>query len=179
LPSTRLPRRTRHRKTRERLLLMNSTRLIDRTVPTKPNSRGAMKEIEQLRALYPTHSATVIAQQIGRRVNAVKSKAQHLGLKKDGPPTVTTPRGPAPKPRSLSAAVSTESAPTPNGFGFGTVALIDHHPGQCRWIVSDTWPVLYCGAPVVDSSSWCEQHSRRVFNLRPQGLGVFRLKARP
>jgi hypothetical protein len=35
--------------------------------------------------------------------------------------------------------------------------------------------------PVVASSSWCEQHSRRVFNLRPQGLtGIpskFRLKA--
>jgi hypothetical protein len=86
------------------------------------------------------------------------------------PPTVTNSREAksAPKPRPLSAAVTPESAPATNGLG--TVALLDHHPGQCRWIVSDVWPVIYCGAPVVDSSSWCEQHSRRVFNPRPQGL---------
>jgi hypothetical protein len=125
-------------------------------------------EIEQLRALYPTHSASAIARQLGRRLNAVKSKARNLGLRKEAPPTVTAPRGPAPKPRSLSAAVTAESAPAPNDFG--TVALLDHRPGQCRWIVSDVWPVIYCGAAVVDSSSWCEQHSRRVFNPRPQGI---------
>jgi hypothetical protein len=50
----------------------------------------------------------------------------------------------------------------PNGFS--AVSLFDHHPDQCRWIVSDVWPVIYCGAPVMGSSSWCEQHSRRVFN---------------
>jgi hypothetical protein len=146
--------------------LLNGAAELHETQSAKP--AWSDDEIEQLRALYPTHSATVIAQQMGRRVNAVKSKAQQLGLRKNGPPTVTAPRGPAPKPRSLSAAVTAESAPAPNGFG--TVALLDHHPGQCRWIVSDVWPVIYCGAPVVDSSSWCEQHSMRVFNPRPQGL---------
>jgi hypothetical protein len=129
-------------------------------------------EIEQLRALYPTHSASVIAKQLGRRVNAVKSKAQNLGLRKDAPPTVTTPRQPSPKPRSLSAAVHEESTPPPGRTGltglhsFGTVALIDHHPGQCRWIVSDVWPVMYCGAPVVDSSSWCREHYKRAFTRK-------------
>jgi hypothetical protein len=64
--------------------------------------------------------------------------------------------------------------------GFSAVSLLDHHSGQCRWIVSDVWPVMYCGAPVVDSSSWCEQHSKRVFNPRPQGLSrKFQLKAWP
>jgi hypothetical protein len=129
-------------------------------------------EIQTLRELYPTHSASVIAKQLGRRVNAVKSKAQNLGLRKDAPPKVTSPRGPAPKPRSLSAAVTAESAPAANGFG--AVALLDHRPGQCRWIVSDTWPVLYCGEPVVDCLSWCEQHFGRVFN-HGRGTGQQRL----
>jgi hypothetical protein len=89
----------------------------------------------------------------------------------------------------LSAAVTadpalTEALPGDSGTalcgvsnGFGAVSLIDHHPGQCRWIVSDVWPVMYCGAPVVNSSSWCEQHSRRVFNarLQSQGASLFRL----
>jgi hypothetical protein len=143
----------------------NGSAELDETQSTKIGWTD--DEIEQLKALYPTHSASVIARQMGRRLNAVKSKAQHLGLKKEGPPTVTAPRGPAPKPRSLSAAVTAESAPAPAGFG--TVALLDHHSGQCRWIVSDTWPVLYCGEPVVDFSSWCERHSRRVFTPMASG----------
>jgi hypothetical protein len=72
------------------------------------------------------------------------------------------------------------TAPGQNGAagpGFSSVSLLDHHRGQCRWIVSDVWPVMYCGAPVVDSSSWCELHSTRVFNPRSQALGAkFRLK---
>jgi hypothetical protein len=136
------------------------------------------EEVEKLKTLYPTHSASAIAKQLGRGRNAVRSKAQNLGLRKDGPPTVTSkPAKPAPKPRSLSAAaVTADSTPVLNGFA--AVSLLDHHSGQCRWIISGVWPVMYCGAPVVDSSSWCEQHSRRVFNHRPQGLGArFRLKA--
>jgi hypothetical protein len=134
------------------------------------------EEVEKLRALYPTHSASAIAMQLGRGRNAVRSKAQNLGLKKTAPPTVTSkPVKPAPKPRSLSAAVTEDPAPMPSGFG--AVTLLDHHSGQCRWM-SEVWPVMYCGAPVVDSSSWCEQHSKRVFNVRSQALGArFRLKA--
>jgi hypothetical protein len=54
---------------------------------------------------------------------------------------------------------------------FNTVSLFDHHSGQCRWIISDVWPAVYCGAPVVGSSSWCEQHSRRVFTDGQRRLG--------
>jgi hypothetical protein len=162
------------------------------------------EEVDKLRALYPTHSASAIAEQMGRGRNSIRSKAQNLGLKKDGPPTVTSkPAKPAPKPRSLSAAVTADLAIrsgyhpdagdiTPAGeispggdpttgrnspaelpedsvkgqeaHGFSAVSLLDHHLGQCRWIISDVWPVMYCGAPVVDSSSWCEEHSRRVFD---------------
>ncbi len=46
--------------------------------------------------------------------------------------------------------------------GCSPVPLLDHHSGQCCWIISDVWPVVCCGASVVDSSSWCRQHSRRV-----------------
>jgi hypothetical protein len=120
------------------------------------------EEIEKLRALYPTHSAGAIAVELGRGLNAVRAKVQHLGLKKDGPPTVKLKS----VPRSLSAAVPESLLPVPLPSvpdGFNSVLLLDHRPGQCRWIISDVWPVVYCGAPVVDSSSWCGKHSRRVF----------------
>jgi hypothetical protein len=58
---------------------------------------------------------------------------------------------PAPKRRPMSAAVTADAASVPNGFG--TVSLLDHHPGQCRWLISDVRPVVYFGGPVADSSS--------------------------
>jgi hypothetical protein len=128
------------------------------------------EEIKKLRALWPTHSAGAIAVELGRGLNSVRAKIQHLGLKRTAPATVTVK--PKPVPRSLSAAVTADPAgtalpdwpggafPVPDDF---SVPLLDHHSGQCRWIISAVWPVVYCGAPVVDSSSWCEQHARRVF----------------
>jgi hypothetical protein len=154
------------------------------------------EEVEKLTALWPTHSARAIATQLGRGFTAVRSKAQHLGLRKAARLAGTalpdsqeipvrakrpSPREakPATKPKPLSAAVTADPAPAGTGSpgfpgdsgtalravpdGFSAVSLFDRHPGQCRWIISDVWPVIYCGAPVVDSSSWCEQHSRRVF----------------
>jgi hypothetical protein len=138
------------------------------------------EEIEKPTALFPTHSARAIATQLGRSFTAIRSKAQNLGLRKAPSPQEGKP---APKPKSLSAAATadTPTAPDQNdvpGHGLSSVSLLDHHRGQCRWIVSDVWPVMYCGAPVVDSSSWCELHSTRVFNPRSQALGAeFRLKA--
>ena len=147
-----------------------------RSTQTKP--LWSDEEVEKLRALYPTHSASAIAEKMGR--NAVRSEAQNLGLRKDGPPTVTSRSAkPAPKPRPLSAAVTGWDSLTglpgedavlkgQEAHGFSAVSLFD--PGQCRWMISDVWPVIYCGAPVVDSSSWCEQHSKRVFNFQPRCL---------
>jgi hypothetical protein len=157
------------------------------TSQTKP--LWSDEEVQKLRALYPTHSASAIATQLGRGRNSVRSKAQNLGLRKDAPPTVTSKPATA-RPRSLSAAATADPVltalpglpavpdeaaagfPIPHGGPFSAVPLLDHHPGQCRWIVSDVWPVMYCGTPVVDSSSWCEQHSRRVFNARLQSHGA-------
>jgi hypothetical protein len=138
------------------------------------------EEIEKLKALYPTHSVRAIATQLGRGFLCVRSKAQNLGLKKPASPREKS----APKPRSLSAAVTVDSPSARDqngGPAFSSVSLLDHHPGQCRWIVSDVWPVMYCGAPVVDDSSWCEQHFTRVFNLQPHGLGTspHRIRYRP
>jgi hypothetical protein len=177
---------------REHLPLINlSKRLIDRSPPGRngpaglPSDSGkgqearsgqtkpgwSDEEVEKLTALWPTGSASAIATQLGRGFSAVRSKVQKMGLKKATPPTVivkSREAKPTPKPKSLSAAVTSDAALVPNGFG--AVSLFDRHPGQCRWIISDVWPVMYCGAPVVDSSSWCEQHSRRVFNPRLQVL---------
>jgi hypothetical protein len=159
---------------------------VQRLPPTKP--AWSDEEVEKLKALWPTHSASAIAEQLGRGRNAVRSKIQNLGLKKAAPPTATAKPSsreakPAPKPKPLSAAVTEDPLPARAALSgwqpglrdsgaalravpddFSAVALLDHRPGQCRWIISDgVWPVMYCGAPVVDSSSWCEQHFRRVF----------------
>jgi hypothetical protein len=129
----------------------------------RPTPAWADEEIDKLRALYPTHSAGAIAVE-RRSLNSVRAKAQHLGLKKDGPPSVTV-KPAKPALRSLSAAVTEALAPPSvaelwapalgaiSGNSRQGVPLLDHHPGQCRWIISDVWPVLYCGAPVVGSSS--------------------------
>jgi hypothetical protein len=150
--------------------------------PSPPQRSGQTKpvwsdeEVKKLTTLWPTHPASAIARQLGRGFNAVRGKARNLGLRKAAHPRVIVKSSPpevkpAPKPKPLSAAVTADPAPVLDGFS--TVSLFDHHPGQCRWIVSDVWPVVYCGAPVVDSPSWCEQHSRQVFNPRPQGLIPF------
>jgi hypothetical protein len=89
----------------------------------------------------------------------------------------------------LSAAVTADPAPAKTalpGFaedagatframanGFGVVRLLDHHPGQCRWIVSDVWPVVYRGAPAGDGSSWCGKAFRTRLHSRPQALDLF------
>src|ERR1700733_15000758 len=36
----------------------------------------------------------------------------------------------------------------------------------CQWIEGDTKPRLWCGAPCVGASSWCDEHIRRVFIRR-------------
>jgi hypothetical protein len=40
------------------------------------------EEVEKLKALWPDHSASAIAKQLGRKHNALKSKIQNLSLKK-------------------------------------------------------------------------------------------------
>jgi hypothetical protein len=101
----------------------------------QPKPVWSDEEVEKLMALSPTHSASAIASQPGRGFNAVRGKAQKLGMKKAAPPTVTSPREakPAPKP-PLSAAVISDSALVPNDFS--AVSLLDHHPGQCCWIIN-------------------------------------------
>jgi hypothetical protein len=72
------------------------------------------EKVEKLRALYPTHSASAIATQLGRSFTAVRSKSQNLGLKKAVPPSPREAK-PVPKPKSLSAAVTADSTPCPAG----------------------------------------------------------------
>jgi hypothetical protein len=56
--------------------------------PRKYGPPWSAEELKQLRTLYPTHSASAIAAELGRPFNSVRSKAQKLGLKRDGPPKV-------------------------------------------------------------------------------------------
>jgi hypothetical protein len=94
------------------------------------------EEVEKLRTLYATHSASAIARQLRRRLNAVKSKAQNWGLK-SGASNSSDPAG-GKTCTEVEAVVHRRDrgltpAPRHNGAGgrgFGAVSLFDHHPGQ-------------------------------------------------
>jgi hypothetical protein len=150
----------------------------DQTPGGPPSQNGAVpgdhqmlwsdEEVKKLKALYPTHSASAIAKELGRGRHSVKSKAQNLGLRKDAPPTVTS-RPARPAPRSLSAAVTTD--PTPAGTALPEFpGVLTGSPGGTDFAPS--------GIPLCGASNGFG--AVRAFNHRPQGLGArFRLKAWP
>jgi len=48
------------------------------------------------------------------------------------------------------------------------LSLFDLREGHCRWPLGNDRPArLFCGAPSVGTSSWCEHHQRIAF----AGLG--------
>jgi len=50
--------------------------------------------------------------------------------------------------------------------------LADLGPGQCRFIIdNERSPAIFCGDPVVPSTSWCVKHRKRVF-AHPAGLAT-------
>jgi GcrA cell cycle regulator len=71
------------------------------------------------------------------------------------------PRQPAPaivlrKPASLPTPVQVLA---PKG-----IRIFDLREKHCRWQLGHDQPArFFCGAPVVDSCSWCEQHQRIAF----------------
>ena len=59
------------------------------------------------------------------------------------------------------------------------IRLFDLREGHCRWPLGDERPArLFCGAPSVGTTSWCEHHQRIAFSgtLRPSASA--RLRAR-
>jgi hypothetical protein len=45
------------------------------------------------------------------------------------------------------------------------IRLFDLREGHCRWPLGDDRPArLFCGAPTVGTTSWCEHHQRMAFS---------------
>ena|SRR5215213_3957186 len=59
------------------------------------------------------------------------------------------------------------------------IRLFDLREGHCRWPLGDERPArLFCGAPSVGTTSWCEHHQRMAFSGTWRPAASARFKAR-
>ena len=59
------------------------------------------------------------------------------------------------------------------------IRLFDLRDGHCRWPLGDERPVrLFCGAPSVGTTSWCEHHQRMAFSGTWRPAASARLRVR-
>ena len=59
------------------------------------------------------------------------------------------------------------------------ICLFDLREGHCRWPLGDERPArLFCGAPSVGTTSWCEHHQRMAFSGAWRPAAPARFKAR-
>jgi hypothetical protein len=59
------------------------------------------------------------------------------------------------------------------------IRLFDLREGHCRWPLGDDRPArLFCGAPSVGTTSWCEHHQRMAFSGTWRPAASARFKAR-
>jgi hypothetical protein len=109
------------------------------------------------------------------KVIAARKAAKASGLKRaskaiDAPRKVT--RRPSPVVQPVNAAPIRFVASTPLPPKPATlqgITLFDLRQGHCRWPLGDDRPArLFCGAPSVATTSWCEHHQRIAFSgFRP------------
>ncbi|HKG85502.1 MAG TPA: GcrA family cell cycle regulator [Beijerinckiaceae bacterium] len=59
------------------------------------------------------------------------------------------------------------------------VRLLDLRNGHCRWPLGEERPAtLFCGAPAVGTTSWCEHHQRMAFSGTWRPAASARLRVR-
>jgi GcrA cell cycle regulator len=138
------------------------------------------KRVERLKRLHQEgFSATLIARKLGAAFTKgmVAGKIRRLGLTmkpaKKGlnskPKSLATgkalPISKAEPSKTVRLPASPIIGPVPAAPATATgVGLFDLRERHCRWPVGNDRPArLFCGAPVVDSSSWCEHHQRIAF----------------
>ena len=110
------------------------------------------------------------------KVIAARKAAKASGLKRASKAAIDAPRkvtrGPSPVVQPVNAAPIRFVASTPLRPKPATlqgITLFDLRQGHCRWPLGDDRPArLFCGAPSVGTTSWCEHHQRIAFSdFRP------------
>jgi hypothetical protein len=86
--------------------------------------------------------------------------------------TVATPSPKPGKPALLPGPIEIIRIPSPAPTlkPATGIRLFDLRVTHCRWPVGDDRPArLFCGAPTVGTTSWCEHHQRVVFGRSRSG----------
>jgi hypothetical protein len=151
-------------------------------------ARWTDKRVERLKLLHKEcFSATVIAKKLGaaftkgmvvgklRRIaleaeraktrtgrsssSQAKTGAERAGSLKAAAVKPTRPSRPIILPKPAPVVLPVPSAPAPKG-----VRLFDLRDCHCRWPIGNDRPArMFCGAPALNASSWCEHHQRIAF----------------
>jgi GcrA cell cycle regulator len=113
---------------------------------------------------------------------ASKARALSRASKQAKAPRKATPAPPA----QASPAVPVKAEPIrvvsparPTPAVLDGIRLFDLREGHCRWPLGDERPArLFCGAPSVGTTSWCEHHQRLAFSgtWRPAASPPFRAR---
>ena len=130
------------------------------------------------RKLGPAFTKSIVLRKIHQldeeRLSRTKAlaarKAAKARLLKRASKAIDAPRHTAPAPRARASAAPQVKAeplrpPVPPPAKPATGILIfDLREGHCRWPLGNDRPArLFCGAPSVGTTSWCEHHQRIAF----------------
>jgi hypothetical protein len=125
-------------------------------------SKGiVLRKLRQLEAERQERAAVRAARKLAK-AKAIKAEAAAEAVTmrpRLATKVVTIDQGKAQKQVAPRALPASGQADRPRG-----VRLFDLRGGDCRWPVDDGRPArLFCGSPVVRTTSWCEHHQRIAF----------------
>jgi hypothetical protein len=151
------------------------------------------ERIERLRVLwFDGWSASECGAFLGCSRNAVIGQAHRLGWshmpRRQRPPTskarrLLGPTLPFPEPPESPPKPKRVRKPRPQmpqmrpdlrprDPPIGSFTLLDLRHGQCRWPEGERPPFRYCGARVLEFSSYCEPHHSRAHHGPPVARGT-------
>jgi hypothetical protein len=123
--------------------------------------------------LGPAFTKSIVLRKLreldAERARQAEARARRKAAKEAPLPAKPVPIVAAPPP-STRASLPEKAVLVPDpprslksGQRLGT-PLLKLRQSECRWPVDDRSPPrLFCGAPTVGGSSWCEQHQRVAF----------------
>ena len=121
-----------------------------------------------LRKLHQLEEERLARAKVIAARKAAKARLLTRASKAVDAPRQVTPGGSSPVVQPVKAAPIRFVAPMPlrpKPATLQRIALFDLRAGHCRWPLGDDRPArLFCGAPSVGTTSWCEHHQRIAFS---------------